>query len=107
MSLSRLFETILALVKRSEPGTGFTIEKDTKTPTILTAISNGRITFENAVIRLCELVEDESDATAIAVLTRRLDCLKTACDIHHTSPARGVSSRRSSSRAFFVFCGHS
>ena len=79
------FETILALVKRSEPGTGFTIEKDTKTPTILTAISNGRITFENAVIRLCELVEDESDATAIAVLTRRLDCLKTACDIHHKS----------------------
>ena len=76
------FETILNLVKRTEPGTSVTIDATTSSTAILTAIRNGRLSVENAVFKLCELIEGTSDAAEVSTLTRRLECLKMAADIH-------------------------
>ena len=55
----------------------------TKVPEILAAIANSQITMETVVLKLCHLVEEAgSDEVRLAV-TRRLECLKTACDIQH------------------------
>ena len=77
------FETVLALVRRKEPGTTVVIDIDTKVPEILLAVSNGLLTMDNAVLRLCELIEDAASDADRAKLTRRLDNLKSACDIRH------------------------
>ena len=75
------FDTIIALVHRSEPGTPFQISKTTTATAILTAVSNSLITLDIAVFKLCELIEDESDPSAAAPLIRRLECVKTASEI--------------------------
>ena len=77
------FETLLALVRRRQPGTVFEINDNTKLPDVLNAVSNGLLTMEHAVLRFCELIEDAATDPIRATLTRRLDNLKSACDIHH------------------------
>ena len=77
------FETLLALVRRRQPGTVFEIDANTKLPDVLMAVSNGLLTMEHAVLRFCELIEDAATDPVRATLTRRLDNLKSACDIHH------------------------
>jgi hypothetical protein len=75
------FDTILYLVKRSAPGTAFSIDGSTQAPAILTAIQNGRLSMQDAVLKLCDLVEQATEEEDIRKLTRRLECLKTACDV--------------------------
>ena len=77
------FETILALVARSAPGTPFEVTVDTKVPEIMQAIANSRVTMETVVLKLCNLVEEAADDGVRATVTRRLECIKTACDIQH------------------------
>ena len=38
------FDTMLALVKRAEPGAAFDFDKNTPSTTLLTAVANGRVT---------------------------------------------------------------
>jgi hypothetical protein len=77
------FETILALVARSAPGTPFEVTVDTKVPEIMQAIANSRVTMETVVLKLCNLVEEAATDSVRVTVTRRLECIKTACDIQH------------------------
>ena len=81
------FETILALVKRAEPGTAFEITTSTKASTILAGVANGMVALDIAVLKLVELSEDTTDADVRKTLLQRLECLKTANDIQHKAPA--------------------
>ena len=76
-------ETILALVRRSQPGTVFEITATTRGPAILAAVQNGLLTMENAVLKLATLIEDADDEDVQNSLMRRLDILKTSADIQH------------------------
>jgi hypothetical protein len=97
------FETILALVKRAEPGSGFEIDKSTTVPALLTAISNGLTTMELAVLRYCELIEAETDTTMRETLTRRLGCLKTAADIRSKLPSEALTNLHDSGILTFLY----
>jgi hypothetical protein len=82
------FDTILALVKRAEPGAPFEFTKDTSSTTLLTAVGNGRVTLDVVVLKLCEFMEEEADKNARATLKNRLDCISTATAIRaKASPA--------------------
>jgi hypothetical protein len=81
------FDTVLALVKRCEPGTAFEITASTKSTAILTAIENGQVSMEIALFKLCELMEAASDDAERANLKYRLDCLKTASDVRSKLPS--------------------
>ena len=82
------FDTILALVKRAEPGAPFEFTKDTTSTTLLTAVGNGRVTLDVVVLKLCEFMEQEADADVRATLKNRLDCISTATAIRaKASPA--------------------
>ena len=89
------FETILALVKRAEPGTAFEITTSTKASTILAGVANGMVALDIAVLKLVELSEDTTDDDLRKTLLQRLECLKTANDIQHKAPAR-ITTRVSS-----------
>ena len=80
-------DNILALVKRSEPGTAFTITDTTSATSILSAISNGLTTMEAVVFKLCELMEAASEAPAREKIKQRLDCIKMAADIRGKLPS--------------------
>ena len=84
-------ESILALVKRSEPGTTFTIDKTTKPTAILTAIANGLTTLEIASFKLCEILEDLTDADERDNMKYKMECLKTSSDVRAKLPALGLS----------------
>ena len=88
------FDSTIALVKRAEPGTPFTISKTTSATAILTAVSNSLIALDMAVIELCELIEAEAEEAVAATLVRRLECLKTASDIKAKTTGTGTFSGR-------------
>ena len=75
------FDTILALVKRAEPGAPFEFDKATPSTTLLTAVGNGRVTLDVVVLKLCEFMEEEDDDTERAKIKQRLDCISTATSI--------------------------
>jgi hypothetical protein len=86
------FDTLLALVKRTEPGTSFTITASTTPQAIMTAVANGMTTMDQVLITLVQLIDEESDAGKAAKLSRRLDCLKLCADIKASSKGRGGTS---------------
>ena len=75
------YETLLALIKQSMPGTSFTIAEGTTSTAILTAVSNGLLTLDMALFKLCDLVESTSDEKVRTVILRRMECIKTAASI--------------------------
>ena len=82
------FDTILALVKRAEPGAAFDFDKNTPSTTLLTAVANGRVTLDVVVLKLCEFMELEADKEVKASIKTRLDCISTATAIRaKASPA--------------------
>jgi hypothetical protein len=82
------FDTILALVKRAEPGAAFEFDKSTPSTTLLTAVANGRVTLDVVVLKLCEFMELEEDDDVKATIKTRLDCISTATAIRaKASPA--------------------
>ena len=81
------FDTIIALVNRSEQGTPFQISKTTTATALLTAVSNSLITLDIAVLKLCELIEAESDPSAAPSYTALgvcEDCVRDPSSDHWT-----------------------
>ena len=82
------FDTMLALVKRVEPGAAFDFDKNTPSTTLLTAVANRRVTLDEVVLKLCEFMELEADKEVKASIKTRLDCISTATAIRaKASPA--------------------
>ena len=75
------FETVVALVKRAEPGSAFEVKESTGATEILNALANGLITLDIVLMKLCGMIEDTTDEAVRAKLERRLQCIKTAADI--------------------------
>ena len=88
------FDTILALVKRTEPGTSFEITAETTPQAIMTAVANGMTTMDQVLITLVQLIDEATDSAKAEKLNRRLDCLKLCADI---KSSRGKGSNSGSS----------
>ena len=81
------FDTVLCLVKRSEPGTAFEITSTTTSTAILSAIHNGQLSMEMAIFKLCDLMEAADGEETRSTLKYRLDSLKTAADVRSKLPS--------------------
>ena len=74
-------QAVLSLVRRPQPGTIFEIKPDTKLAAILTAVSNGLITMEQATLAMAGFVDDESDADAKKALMEKFKLLTSTKDL--------------------------
>ena len=74
-------QAVLSLVRRPQPGTIFEIKPNTKLAAILTAVSNGLITMEQATLAMAGFVDDETDADAKKLLMEKFKLLTSTKDL--------------------------
>ena len=74
-------QAVLSLVRRPQPGTIFEIKPNTKLAAILTAVSNGLITMEQATLAMAGFVDDETNAEAKKLLMEKFKLLTSTKDL--------------------------
>ena len=74
-------QAVLQLVRRPAPGTIFEIAKDTKISAILTAVSAGQVTMEQAAIAYAGFIDDSTDEDERALLTNKFKILTATKDL--------------------------
>ena len=70
-------DSLVFLIKRPVPGTPFVIDASMSGTALLSACRYGQTTVESALFGLSDLIDNESDATALAKLKQKVEVLKT------------------------------
>ena len=72
---------VLQLVRRPSPGTIFELKPDTKLTAVLSAVSSGQVTMEQALVAFAGFIDDEADEAKRKALVERYKLLTSTKDI--------------------------